>query len=154
MGWVSARIVVGLVLAALGVVLVAGCQNGEKKAALPAGTSPQRVVAAYIDAINAHDREAGRRLSTQRFAEQEEKVVDSLFDDAKLSDVEIEAPQPEPGYQSPDGKRYREAVNVPVSFTLWHGDESSMPNGPTTWGYILVRASAGQPWRINDAGVG
>ncbi|TQS30256.1 DUF4829 domain-containing protein [Microbispora sp. KK1-11] len=151
---VSARVVVWFVLAALGVVLLAGCQDDEKRAALPASAPPQRVVAAYIDAINAHDRQLGRQLSTQRFAEQEEKVVDSLFDDAKLSDVEIEAPQTESDYESPDGKRYQEAVNVPVSFTLWHGDESSMPNGPTVWGYILVRAGAGQPWRINDAGVG
>ncbi|MEV4455965.1 DUF4829 domain-containing protein [Microbispora sp. NPDC049633] len=151
---IPARVAGGLVLAVVGLTLVAGCRNGETKTSLPDSASPRQVVAAYLDAINAHDVEAGRRLSTRRFAEREENVTGSLFDDAELSDVKIEVPRPEPGYGSRNGGRHREAVYVPVSFTLRHSDDVSMPNGPTVWGYVLVRAGEDEPWRIDDAGVG
>ncbi|MFC4062361.1 hypothetical protein ACFOWE_29020 [Planomonospora corallina] len=108
---------------------------------------------AYVAAINAHDTAAGQELSTPYFAEQKENVVDSLFEDAKLSEVVVHAPDPMPGYESPDGKRYREAVYVSVSFTLRHSDEGSMPNGPTAWGHMLVRDDSGRPWRINGDGI-
>ncbi|MFC4062369.1 DUF4829 domain-containing protein [Planomonospora corallina] len=153
---VSVRIVVAFILAIMGTVLVAGCQDGDEGTALPglsAGASPQEVVRAYVAAINAHDMTAGQELSTPYFAERKEGVVDSLFEDAKLSDVVIHAPDPISGYESPDGKRYREAVYVSVSFTLWHSDEGSMPNGSTVWGYMLVRDDPGRPWRINGDGI-
>ncbi|MBG0827537.1 hypothetical protein HS041_07145 [Planomonospora sp. ID67723] len=147
---VFARIVAVSVLALMGVMAVAGCQDADDGPVLPVGASPQAVVSAYIDAINAHDSAAGRKLSTPSFAERQE----SLFDDAKFSHVRIGAPRPERDYAAPDDGSYREAVYVPVEFVLRHSDEGSMPNGPTVWGYTLVRADAGRPWRIIDNGVG
>ncbi|WP_242608901.1 DUF4829 domain-containing protein [Actinomadura formosensis] len=105
-------------------------------------------------AINAHNKAAGRVLSTPYFAQQEEGVVDSMFEGTRISNLRIDAPIPDNGYKSPDGKRYQEAVNVPVKFALQQREEVSMPNGHTAWGYTLVRTASDQPWRINDHGVG
>ena len=153
---VSARVALRFVLTALSAVLIAGCQNGDSKATLPdlpADASPHQVVATYTEAINAHDVAAGEKLSTSRFAEEQERVVGLLNGDAKLSAVEIDEPRPEPDYESTDGKRYREVVHVPVSFTLSQSDDASMPNGPVVWGYTLVRDDVHQPWRINSDGI-
>jgi hypothetical protein len=50
-----------------------------------------------------------------------------------------------------------EVVNVPVTFDLswrpFHND-GSMREGPTTWGYLMVRDSADSPWRVFSEGVG
>ena len=50
-----------------------------------------------------------------------------------------------------------EVANVPVTFTLdwrlFHGD-GSLEEGPTTWGYLLERTSAREPWRIFEQGTG
>ncbi|MFI6516058.1 DUF4829 domain-containing protein [Spirillospora sp. NPDC050679] len=137
--------------------LLAGCGGDERPSVKlpPAGAPPQEVVTAYVAAINAHDKKAGRALSTPRFGRLEtEEVADSLFNDAKISNLKISAPIPEQGYQSPDGKRYAQVVKVPVTFDLKQESEASMPDGPTAWGYLLVRESLTGPWRINDHGNG
>ncbi|WP_067485179.1 DUF4829 domain-containing protein [Actinomadura hibisca] len=137
--------------------LLAGCGgDGQTHVKLPpAGAPPQEVVTAYVAAINAHDKKTGRALSTAHFGKLETtEVADSLFNDAKLSDLKVSAPIPEQGYESPDGKQYAQVVKVPVTFDLKQKTEVSMPNGPTAWGYLLVRESLTGPWRINDHGNG
>ncbi|WP_328594528.1 DUF4829 domain-containing protein [Actinomadura macrotermitis] len=151
-------------------VLATACSGGaEKPPAKPGaaqaeavaapvkdGAAPGEVVGAYLKAINAHDRKAGQALTTGYFAELQKQVVrqDDIFKDARLAGIKIDAPVVERGYKSPDGHRYADAVNVPVSFDLQHAHLQSMPDGPTDWGYLLVRTAPGKPWRINDQGVG
>jgi hypothetical protein len=46
---------------------------------------------------------------------------------------------------------------VTVQFDLdwrWLRSDGSMPEGRTTWGYLLVRDSDDAPWRIFDQGAG
>ncbi|MCW2817909.1 MAG: hypothetical protein JWR42_696, partial [Marmoricola sp.] len=56
------------------------------------------------------------------------------------------------GHVAPD-----QVANVGVTFGLrwrpFHGD-TSMPEGRTVWGYLLVRHASSDPWRISDQGVG
>ncbi|NAZ74348.1 hypothetical protein GTQ99_02765 [Kineococcus sp. T13] len=46
---------------------------------------------------------------------------------------------------------HAQAVFVPVTFDLRGGDEST-PDGTTSWGYVLVRDSGSEVWRIADSG--
>lgn len=141
-----------------GIALVTGCGSGGPKPRVgipPVGASPQEVVTAYIAAINAHDEETGRRLSTPRFARQQEGVQDNQFRNVvEISKLQVGTPVPNGDHESTDGGRYQDAVYVPVTFTLRQREVVSMPDGHTSWGYILVRAAADQPWRINGHGVG
>ncbi|SEG89829.1 protein of unknown function [Thermomonospora echinospora] len=141
-----------------GVALVTGCGSEGPKSRVgipPVGASPQEVVTAYVAAINAHDKEAGRRLSTPHFAQQQEGGEDDQFRNiVEISHLQVQTPLSNGGHESADGKRYQDAVYVPVTFILKQREVVSMPNGHTAWGYILVRTGADQPWRINDHGVG
>jgi hypothetical protein len=141
-----------------GIALVTGCGSGDPKSRVgipPVGASPQEVVTAYVAAINAHDEEAGRRLSTPHFAQQQEGTEDNQFRNVvQISALQVETPISDGGYESPDGRRYQDAVYVPVTFTLKQREVVSMPDGHTSWGYVLVRTGTDQPWRINDHGVG
>ncbi|MBC6463903.1 DUF4829 domain-containing protein [Actinomadura alba] len=139
-----------------GATLVSACGNDPKSRVSipPDNASPQDVVSAYVEAINAHDSAAGRALSTSHFADQLDGMQDNPFKNViEISKLRVEAPIPN-GNESPDGKRYHSAVYVPVKFTLKQREVVSMPDGDTTWGYVLVRAGADEPWRINDNGTG
>lgn len=50
-------------------------------------------------------------------------------------------------------QRYPEVVTVPVSIVVEDGD-ASLPAGETEWGYLLVRSSESDPWRVASEGVG
>ena len=45
-------------------------------------------------------------------------------------------------------------VFVPVTFTLHGAGDETMPDGPTSWGYLLMRDSDHEPWLIQDNGDG
>src|SRR4051812_5238633 len=72
------------------------------------GTSPQETVSAYLNAINAHDKTAGRALSTPYFAKDNDGVQDNPFDNWQVTAPKLGAVIPQPDYESPDGKRYQE----------------------------------------------
>jgi hypothetical protein len=50
--------------------------------------------------------------------------------------------------------RYARSVNVPVKFDLTQAAPSSLPNGPTVWGFTLGRDAESEPWRIDGEGRG
>ena len=127
-------------------------QTGEV-ALPPATATPEEVVTTYLDALTAHDCDTARAVTTSEARAAAESWCDDV---SSLSDVDVhdhltERPR-DSGHTAPD-----EVADVAVSFDLdWrplHGS-ISMEEGPTTWGYQLVRESPDSPWRIFGQGVG
>jgi len=119
----------------------------------PSDATPERVITAYLDALNAHDCGTAEALMT---AKAESQAASWCEDVANLKNVDVhdhfmERPQGS-GHSAP-----KEVAQVPVNFDLnwrlFHND-GSMDEGATTWGYLLVRDSPDAPWRIFDQGVG
>ncbi|QGA08951.1 DUF4829 domain-containing protein [Nocardioides sp. dk884] len=148
--------VVGVVvLVVVGVatyLLLAPRQSGD--VAVPANdATPEQVVTAYLDALNAHDCDTAEAVMT---SDAKDSATSWCRQVASLTDVDVRdhfTERPEfSGRSAPE-----EVVNVPVTFDLdwrlFHGDVS-MPGGTTTWGYRLVRDSSDTPWRIFDQGNG
>ncbi len=124
--------------------------------------SPEQVVAAYMEALDAGDCETAKALvipssheSTQRWCSQV----------ASMSDATVAAADPEPAelsssanlQSSGESAASREMVDVRVTFDFrrrpfaW---DISLPDGPTSWGYGLQRESPAEPWRIFAEGNG
>lgn len=149
-GAIVGELVVVGVAAAVAYVLLPPRQTAE--VAEPGhGATPEQVVAAYLEALNAHDCDTAAALTTGQ------DVARAWCGDvAELGDVEIGDHAVEsPAWSGrPAGT---EVVRVPVSFELdWrllHSD-GSMDEGPTDWGFLLTRAAPDAPWRIFDQGVG
>ena len=119
----------------------------------PPDASPEQVVTVYLDALNAHDCDTAEALMT---AGAEGSARAWCDDVASLTDVDVEGhvlERPEySGHSDPE-----EVVYVPVTFDLtWRPlhDDGSLAEGPTTWGYLLVRDADGSPWRIFGQGRG
>jgi hypothetical protein len=122
--------------------------------AVPANNaSPEQVVTAYLDALNAHDCDTAEAVMTIDAKDSAKLWCDKV---ASLTDVDVrdhftERPK-DSGHSAPE-----EVANVPVNFDLnwrlFHND-GSMDEGATTWGYLLVRDSPDSPWRIFDQGTG
>ena len=136
-------------LLAVGAVLVTagvGCSR-ERVPLPPADATPQEVVRAYIDAVNAADCSSLRALS-------EPEGFSTLWcrGDVKLTNVRIAEPRPD-GCCGVSGS-HAESRNVPVVFDRRGGDVSFPDERDAAWGYILVRDETGQRWRVADQGVG
>jgi len=145
-------VLVAVVAATAAYLLLPPRQTGDV-ALPPRDAGPERVVTAYLDALNAHDCDTAEALMT---ADAEDSAKSWCEDVASLKDVDVHDHFTEhpnlSGHSAPE-----EVANVPVTFDLswrpFHND-GSMDQGATTWGYLLVRDSAGSPWRIFDQGVG
>lgn len=111
-----------------------------------ASASPGDVVRAYLVALQADDESAASSLTTPAYAEHDGWAEDP----PTIEDVEVSAPWPEPT-RGTAGEGHAQAVFVPVKFTLRGADET-MPDGPTDWGYVLVRDTNTEAWRIASAG--
>lgn len=151
----SAAVAGALVLASAAVPL-SGCSacTPAKTATVqvpPVTARPQQVVRAYLDSVMARDLDTAEVLSTPDFAENQQSVADSPFCNwRKLENVRISEPAP----ADYDQETYRYSVHVFVDFTLTQREAQSMADGPVVWGYVLVRNSPAERWRIADAGVG
>nr|WP_253945453.1 DUF4829 domain-containing protein [Nocardioides sp. zg-DK7169] len=122
--------------------------------AVPAhNATPEQVVTAYLDALNAHDCDTAETVMASDAKDSARSWCRQV---ASLTDVDVRdhfTERPElSGRSAPE-----EVANVPVTFDvdwrLFHGDVS-MPEGTTTWGYLLVRDSPDSPWRIFGQGTG
>lgn len=150
-------LVVATVLAVAVVVVVARVELPPRQtrgvAVPPSDATPEQVVAAYLDALDAHDCDTAEALMTD---EAKGSAESWCADVAGLQHVEVshhflERPRYS-GHSAP-----QEVANVPVTFDLsWRPfhDDGSMEQGPTIWGYLLVRDSPDSPWRIFDQGTG
>ena len=155
--WTGRRRVIALTVVAIVLAAVAAAaflflpppQTGQ--VAMPgAQATPEQVVQAYIGALNAYDCGTAAAIWTGQTSES------WCNDVAHLRDVAIGGHRLEPA--SASGRSADEEVaSVPVSFNLdWrplHGD-GSLQEGPTSWGYLLVRDSLRGPWRIFAEGTG
>lgn len=109
--------------------------------AMPAAdATPERVVTAYLHALDAHDCDTAEAL----LADEDLSWCDDI---GSLTRMTVH-----------DHRMERSGIaNVSVRFDLdwrrFHSD-SSMDEGMTTWGYQLARSSPGDPWRIVGQGVG
>ncbi|GAB3674556.1 hypothetical protein GCM10025868_22960 [Angustibacter aerolatus] len=109
----------------------------------PAGATPEQVVLAYLDALDAHDCDTVRRLTVP-----EERSWTRRW----CRDV-ASARHPRVLGTSFEGTR----VGVGVSFDLtWRRlhDDGSMAPGDTSWGYTLQPVGPDGAWQVVDQGMG
>ena len=112
--------------------------------------APEEVVRVYLEALGAHDCDTALALTTPT------KGASWCTSVARITDAQVRKHVVEEpawsGHAAPDA-----VVNVPVTFDIrwrmFNGD-ISMPAGPMTWGYLLVRSSPTEPWRIFAEGNG
>lgn len=146
--------VLALLLLTSAVYLLAPPRRTDDIAVPPRDANPERVVKAYVDALNAHDCATALALVTTADAKTSAKSW--CEDVASLTHVNIANHFIEESKWSGHSES-QQVANVPVTFDLnwraFHSD-GSMPEGATTWGYLLVRNSTGSPWRIFSDGVG
>jgi hypothetical protein len=110
----------------------------------PAGASPVQVVRAYLDAIQAGNCTVLSQLATRNQAERA-----WCGRGLTISHITIGDPVPDPG--SIASRQFEQAVYVPVRLDV-QGGADSVESGMRDWGYVLVRDSAVQQWRIADEG--
>ncbi|WP_262848769.1 DUF4829 domain-containing protein [Mumia quercus] len=117
----------------------------------PDDATPEQVVAAYVDALDAHDCDTASALRTRDSSESALSWCESV---ASLEEIEV-------GVHFPESRGYTEAepreelVGVGVTFNLqWRPfrDDGWIEEGRTTWGYTLAREAETHPWRIVDEG--
>lgn len=141
-----------VVVATLASLLLPPRQTGD--VAVPAvEATPEQVVGAYLDALNAHDCETAEALAIDGAQDSAKAWCEDIgsLTAVEVADATMDRPED-------SGHSATEVVaRVPVAFNLtWrplHGDVS-MAEGPTTWGYLLIRDSSDSAWRIVDQGVG
>lgn len=117
----------------------------------PDDASPETVVTAYLAALNAHDCSTAATVMLDEYAAESWCHQVASLQHVVVGESSVE--EPEWSGRASD----EEVVNVPVTFDLdWRllGGDGSMEEGPATWGYLLSRTSADEPWRIVDQGVG
>ena len=135
----------------LAVMLATGCSGSRSRSVSlpPVTANPQRVVTAYVNALDAHDVRTARALLTPAHARLIASEVDSWFTDVKsIKHLRMSRPT----IDRADPRSMRAAVSV--HFVLDQYKAESMPNGPTNWGYTLVRQAANQRWLIDGEGMG
>jgi hypothetical protein len=118
----------------------------------PADASPQRVVAAYVAALDAHDLRTARALMTPRFREDVGRQVDSWFSNV-VTMRRLRIGRPLRDRHLASARRHRFVLYLGVEFDLQQGRELSMRNGPAVWGYVLVRDRPGARWLVDEDGV-
>jgi hypothetical protein len=151
--WIALlAVVVGATLIGFVAHLLLPPRQSAEVAVPSADASPEQVVAAYLAALNAHDCDTAAALVVENHDSARSWCTNvSGLTSIKVGEHAVERPE----YSGHSASQ--EVVAVPVTFDLnwraFHSD-GSMPEGPTTWGYLLVRDSAHPSWRIFDQGVG
>ncbi len=123
-----------------------GDTTSPESAAVGAATSPEDVVRAYLGALQEHDEPTATSLTTQPYAGRDDWAADP----PSIENVEVSAAMVE-STTGTAAEGHAQAVFVPVTSDLRGGD-GTMPGGSTSWGYVLVRDSDSEAWRIADAG--
>ena len=119
----------------------------------PANASPEQVAMAYMRALDAHDRTIADKLVTPDNHVDPDHWID---DTARVTNIKITGVLPDPTYYTAQGKAYRQAYQVFVSFNYqaqwWSDSEGSFPNGYHPWSYLVVWDHG--RWLIQDNGLG
>ena len=116
----------------------------------PPNESPRKIVAAYFAALHAHDPAAARPLLTPAWF----KVVTGpgswLEGGANIKLLRVSR-----GFDYGPIDGYRHSWWVGATFMLSkQRTPGPMLNGVNSYGYILVRNSPSEGWRIGDEGLG
>ncbi|MEJ5915847.1 hypothetical protein [Pseudokineococcus sp. 1T1Z-3] len=137
-------LVVGLPL-----LVLPGCASSVPT--LGTGNGPEAVVATYLAAVQVGDDGTARSLSTP------EHAGAGLAGGSTPTITDLVIAPAEDRSTDEDGATGRTvaaghdaATDVTCTFVLDGGDES-MPDGPTTWSFLLVRDDGG-PWLVADEG--
>ncbi len=148
-----------LAVVALSAVVLSACAASPGDTLAPgaatvdSSTSPEDVVRTYLGALQGGDQAAAAALTTRPYSGRGAWAADP----PTIEDVEVSEAitQPAAGAGGAVGEshaqEHAQAVLVPVTFEL-HGADTSMPDGQTAWGYLLVRDGDTEAWRIADAG--
>lgn len=146
------RAITGLCLIASATAI--GCGGGSGPAPSPAPpASPSAVVRAYVTALNSHDTARARKLMTPEWAGVVSRQVDGWFTNlVRIQALRIGRPRSDRAVGS--ARHHRFVLYVPVTFNLSQKKQTSMRNGPTTWGYVLVRDQRSARWQIDGDGAG
>jgi len=118
---------------------------GGNPVAVDADDSPEDVVRTYLTALQDGDTQGADGLTTGSYSGNP-----FTTDPPRIEDVEISPATPESTVGTA-GEGHADAVFVPVTFDL-HGADATMPDGPTDWGYVLVRDGDDEPWLIASSG--
>ncbi|MGF0311783.1 hypothetical protein [Rhodococcus sp. IEGM1428] len=135
------------------VLLLAGCTHsataGESVETVDR-QDPAAVVRGWVDAVNAGDSSTGESL----VADDRWLMLRSWFGEPRrhLDNLEIVGVAEDDQTTGTAAEGYRFAAWVAVRFDLTGGD-GSMPEGATSWGYILARRESSDPWSIVDNGM-
>lgn len=131
----------------LAIVLLAACHDGGNVPLASKSADPASVVRAFVAALSARNIDTAKRMMTPTEAERVARSPDSWFTNVKsIKNLSMEKSQPD------RRSGHRQAVFVPVEFDLQQRQMTSMPNGRTVWGYVLVRDTDSDPWLIDDQG--
>lgn len=118
----------------------------------PDDATPEQVVAAYLEALDADDCETAAALRTP---ESTDVALAWCKDVGSLRNVEIQehdVEEPSWSGHSPGTQVVNVGVDVDVDWRPFRSD--NMSEEAMSWGYLLVRDTDVQPWRIFDEGVG
>jgi hypothetical protein len=117
----------------------------------PETAPPETVVRSYLDAVMAHDKATVRELTVPSFYDHEQSTHPSAFCVWKsISALEIAPAYPD----TYERGGYRRVVNVLVDFVVKSRDPAAFHDGRRPWGYLLVRNSSAERWKIIDEGLG
>lgn len=120
---------------------------------VPDNATPEQVVRAYLDALNTHDCETARELSTGINVQSSK----SWCDDLESATGVIVRPHRSEDPTTTGHDASVEVVDVPVHFNLkWRPGTSdpTVEDITDVWEYLLMRNHPDEPWRIFDQGVG
>jgi hypothetical protein len=107
------------------------------------------VVRGWVEAVNDGDTASGKPL----VADDRWPMLRYWFGEPRRHLENLEIVRVVEGSQTTGtaAEGYRSAASVAVRFDLTGGD-GSMPEGATSWGYILARQESSDPWSIVDNG--
>jgi hypothetical protein len=103
------------------------------------------VVRGWVEAVNDGDTASGKPL----VADDRWPMLRYWFGEPRRHLENLEIVRVVEGSQTTGtaAEGYRSAASVAVRFDLTGGD-GSMPEGATSWGYILARQESSDPWSI------
>jgi hypothetical protein len=122
-----------------------------------ARSTPAEVVREFVAAAATGRRALVRSLSTGRHWQELSGQADHLLNNpTRVSDLRIRTVRIlRPGAREvPPGIRAAHIASVTVSFVARQARVITRPDGLQAWGYYLVRDAAGEPWRVDDEGLG
>ncbi|NNM46596.1 hypothetical protein [Knoellia koreensis] len=112
--------------------------------------TPEQVVRAYVDAVNARDFATANRIAGVEHMRYSRFDRAGRFDDLTITGAD-RITRASDGSRS-SGDDYAQAWHVRFTARQSGHDISMGPEGTIQWGYVVVRNSGAQPWRIIDAG--